>query len=76
MSTVDIDKKRIEHLEEQLEKSRKEIANLIKINQKLYSNASKMGLEENSVECVCTSPSKVPNKSTKSRYICLNCAGY
>ena len=75
MSTADIHKERIKHLEEQLEKSRKEIARLTKINQKLYSNISKVGLEETYVECVCTSPSKVLNKSTKTKYICLNCAG-
>lgn len=76
MSIVEARKKRIENLEQLLDESRKEIARLTKINQKLYSNVSKMGLEETSVECVCASPSKVPNKSTSSGFICLNCAGY
>ena len=76
MSIIDQFKKRQEELEGQLEESRKEICRLTKIVQKLHSNVSKMGLEETSTQCTCSSPSKVLNKSTSSGYICLNCAGH
>lgn len=76
MSTVDQLKKRQEELEGQLEESRKEICRLTKLVQKMYSNISKMGLEETSTQCTCSSPSTVLNKSTPSGYICLKCAGH
>lgn len=76
MSIIDQFKKRQEELGGQLEESRKEVCRLTKIVQKMYSNISKMGLEETSTQCTCSSPSKVLNKSTSSGCICLNCAGH
>lgn len=67
--------KRIAELDAELQQSRKEIARLIKLVQKLQSNIMKASVERVDIDCTCTNKNYVDNTSTKTKRICLNCGG-